>query len=124
MVDLISRQAALNALWKALYEYEDKTAKQFQESEDLNIEDWIEHRIFIQNMNDIDRQEIFNLPSAVPAQKQGRWIESTRIGAQFHPDYPSVYSVFCCTSCLKENDRVEKYCPNCGAKMEVQDETN
>ena len=66
MSDLISRQAAIDALWKALYEYEDKTEKQFQESEDLDVGDWIEHRIFVQNMNDIDRQTILNLPSAQP----------------------------------------------------------
>lgn len=71
MQDLISRQAAIDALWKALYEYEDKTEKQFQESEDLDVGDWIEHRIFVQNMNDIDRQTILNLPSAQPEQ---RWI--------------------------------------------------
>ncbi len=66
MDDLISRQAAIDALWKALYEYEDKTEKQFQESEDLDVGDWIEYRIFVQNMNDIDRQTILNLPSAQP----------------------------------------------------------
>ena len=64
--DTISRQAAVDALWKALYKYEDKTEKQFQESEDLDVGDWIEHRIFVQNMNDIDRQTILNLPSAQP----------------------------------------------------------
>ena len=69
--DLISRQAAIDALWKALYEYEDKTEKQFQESEDLDVGDWIERRIFVQNMNDIDRQTILNLPSAQP---EPRWI--------------------------------------------------
>ena len=66
MNDLISRQAAIEALWKVLYEYEDKTEKQFQESEDLDVGDWILHRIFVQNMNDIDRQTILNLPSAQP----------------------------------------------------------
>ena len=71
MDDLISRQAAIDALWKALYEYEDKTEKQFQESEDLDVGDWILHRIFVQNMSDIDRQTILNLPSAQPEQ---RWI--------------------------------------------------
>ena len=71
MDDSISRRAAIDALWKALYEYEDKTEKQFQESEDLDVGDWIEHRIFVQNMNDIDRQTILNLPSAQP---QPRWI--------------------------------------------------
>ena len=64
--DTIYRQAAIDALWKALHEYEDKTEKQFQESEDLDVGDWIEHRIFVQNMNDIDRQTILNLPSAQP----------------------------------------------------------
>ena len=69
--DLISRQAAIDALWKALYEYEDKTEKQFEESEDLDVGNWIGHRIFIQNMNDIDRQMILNLPPAQPERKTG-----------------------------------------------------
>lgn len=68
--DCISRQKAIDALWKALYEYEDKTEKQFQESEDLDVGDWIEHRIFVQNMNDIDRQTILNLPSVQPEAKE------------------------------------------------------
>ena len=62
--DLISREDAINALWKALYEYEDKTEKQFQESDELDVGDWILHRIFVQNMSDIDRQTILDLPSA------------------------------------------------------------
>lgn len=61
--DLISRQAAIDALWKALYEYEDKTEKQFQESEDLDVGEWFMHRIFVQNMHDIDIQTILSLPS-------------------------------------------------------------
>lgn len=75
MSDLIRRQDAIDALWKALYEYEDKTEKQFQESEDLDIGDWILHRIFVQNMSDIDRQTILNLPSAQPERTTMRgWI--------------------------------------------------
>ena len=66
MSDLITRQAAINALWKALFEYEDKTEKQFLESDELDVADWIQHRNFVQNMNDIDRQTILNLPSARP----------------------------------------------------------
>lgn len=62
--DWISRQAAIDALWKALYEYEDKTEKQFIDSEELDVADWIQHRIFVQNMSDIDRQTILGLPSA------------------------------------------------------------
>ena len=64
--DAISRQDAIDALWKALYDYEDKTEKQFQESKELDIADWIQHRIFVQNMNDIDRQTILALPSVQP----------------------------------------------------------
>lgn len=64
--DAISRQAAIDALWKTLYDYEGKTEKRFQESEDLDVADWVCHRIFVQNMNDIDRNTIANLPSAQP----------------------------------------------------------
>lgn len=64
--DLISRQAAIDALWKALFDYEDKTEKQFRESEELDVGDWIGHRIFVQDMSDIDRQVILSLPSAEP----------------------------------------------------------
>jgi len=66
--DLISRQAAIDLLWKALFEYEDKTEKQFQESEDLDVGDWIQYRIFVQKMSDTDRQTILGMPSidAVP----------------------------------------------------------
>ena len=66
MSDLIDRQAAIDALWKALHDYEDKTEKQFQESDELDVWDWINHREFVQCMNDIDRATIFNLPSAQP----------------------------------------------------------
>ena len=66
MSDLIDRQEAVEALWKALHEYEDKTEKQFQESEDLDVGDWIVHRIFVQNMSDIDRQTILKLPFVEP----------------------------------------------------------
>ena len=64
--DCISRQATIEALWKALYEYEDKTEKQFNDSEELDIADWFQHRVFVQNMSDIDRQTILNLPSVQP----------------------------------------------------------
>ena len=64
--DTISRQAAIDALWKALYEHEDETEKHFQESDELDVGDWVLHRIFVQNMSDIDRQTILNLPSAQP----------------------------------------------------------
>jgi len=88
MDDLISRQAAIDALWKALYEYEDKTEKQFQESDELDVGDWMQHRIFVQNMSDIDRQTILALPSAERDYKFNEW----------------------CTDC-KEYDQERHCCP-------------
>ncbi len=79
MDDTISRQAAIDALWKALYEYEDETEKQFLESEELDVEDWFQHRIFAQNMSDIDRQVIINLPSAQPERLTDDDFETIRI---------------------------------------------
>lgn len=66
MDDLISRQAAIDALWKAMFKYECETEERFRESDELDIGAWIEHRVFAQNMSDIDRQTILNLPSAQP----------------------------------------------------------
>jgi len=113
MDDLISRQAAIDALWKALYEYEDKTEKQFQESEDLDVRVWIGHRIFVQNMNDIDRQTILNLPSVQPERKEGKWYfrDTTRYGKL----------PYICTVCGREANDVYDFCPNCGADMRVEE---
>ena len=72
MSDLISRQKAIDALWKAMYEYEDKMEKQFIESDDLDIEEWILHRSFVQNMSDIDRKTILDLPSEQPENREVR----------------------------------------------------
>lgn len=107
--DTISRKAAVNALWKALYAYEDKTEKQFQESEDLDIYDWMVHRVFVQNMSDIDRRIILDLPSA---ERRGQWIlkygnghiEKSIVGGE-------------CSLCGFVGPAT-RYCPNCGAKMD------
>lgn len=115
MSDLISRQVAIDALWKALYEYEDKTEKQFQESDEWNIGDWILHRIFVQNVSDINRQTIQNLPTieAEPI-KHGRWEMYGAItrGTLAVPTYR-------CSECKEDtNNWFWRYCPNCGAKMD------
>lgn len=83
-LDTISRQAAIDALWKALYNYEDRTEKQFMESDELDIGDWILHRIFVQNMSDIDRQTILNLPSTQSTiePRKGKWIYSREYGGK------------------------------------------
>ena len=64
MAEYINREDAVKALWKSLYQFEDEMEKKFIESEELKTEDWFLHRIFVQNMSDIDRHTILNLPSA------------------------------------------------------------
>lgn len=108
MSDTISRQDAIDVLWKAMYEYEDKMEKQFIESDDLDIEEWVLHRIFVQNMSDIDRKAILDLPSAqtdVPERNVGKWI---KVG-----DNSYRCSVCGEVSCCNGN-----FCPDCGAKMD------
>ena len=118
--DIISRQDAIDALWKALYDYEDRTEKQFMESDELDIGDWILHRIFVQNMSDIDRQTILNLPSTQPTiePRKGKWL----------PDNNSVYEMrFVCSECNESQvvpttgftkyKPIWDFCPNCGADM-------
>lgn len=73
MDELIWKSDAINALWKALYEFEYRTKKRFQESEELDVSDWIQHRIFVQNMSDVDRQTIIDLS---PAQQWISCLES------------------------------------------------
>lgn len=60
---LIDADALLNELWKSLFKYEDETEKKFLESDELDIGDWIQHRIFVQNMSDIDRQTLLKQPT-------------------------------------------------------------
>ena len=111
MNDPIEREAAIDALWKALYTYEDKTERQFIESDELDVGDWMEHRIFVQNMNDSDRQAILELPSAdVQPVRHGRWIEEPNCMyrcSSCGSHYPSIrgYMDYC-------------YCPSCGARMD------
>lgn len=103
--DAVSRQDAINALWKALYDYEDKAEKQFQESEELDVGDWIAHRIFVQNMSDIDRQAILDLPSVRPKRKTGEWIPCSErlpeagVTVLVSSDYGHVY-----TSCFRHGE--------------------
>ena len=104
-MDPIDRETAIDALWKALYEYEDKTEKQFQESEDLDVGDWILHRIFVQNMSDIDRQTILNLPSAQPERKKPVFKTGESV---YHVSYADG------TGGFKKNKWADWTCPDCG----------
>ena len=90
MDDLISRQAAIDAIERAV-------------------------------TKEVARWSIEDLPSAQPERKTGRWL---RTEAYPHRIY--------CSSCfvtfirndefLNLNDIPHGFCPNCGAKMEVEHE--
>ena len=119
MSDLIERQAAIDALWKALYDYEDKTEKQFQKSEELDVADWIVHRIFVQNMSDIDRKVIHDLPSAELETKKGTWIdmgdfEQCSVCTASQPK--TIRTVYGAVILMKSD-----YCPFCGADMREEE---
>lgn len=113
MADYIDRQATIDALWKALFEYEDKTEKQFIETGELDVEDWVQHRVFVQNMNDIDRQTILDLPSAdAQPVRHGHWAEEN--GFIYCPFCGNPWGAPGCESMVKSFN----YCPNCGARMD------
>ena len=104
MNDLISRQQALKEMWKALYEYEDKTEKQFQESKDLDVRDWIMNdRLWVQNGHNLCVNVLVNLPSAQTGRKKGKWL----VDEDGNMECP-----FCGNTCGFGN-----YCNECGADL-------
>lgn len=91
MDDLISRQAAIEAL--------EKFEKQC----------W-EDMCFRPLMSDA-RMIIKVLPSVDPKQRTGRW----ELAIGYDPKRK-----FMCDQCARMAYEQSKYCPNCGAKMEVE----
>lgn len=67
--DLIRRQDAIDAMWKALYAYEDLTEKQFMEHEELELKDWFLHRIFVQRMHEECMKAVEALPYRITEYK-------------------------------------------------------
>lgn len=114
---LIDRQAAIDALWKALYEYEDVTEKQFIDSDELDVGDWFQHRIFVQNMSDIDRQTILALPSAdVQPVRHGWWKTCEGWDGDEYYECSECGDAFTLIDGTPE-DNGYLYCPHCGALM-------
>ena len=97
MSDLINRADVIDALWKALHDYEDKMEKQFIESDELDVDEWMVHRIFVQNMSDIDRQIIRDWPSAQPTLT----CDGCRHAGTYDTEFP------CCVCIRKEKDYYE-----------------
>ena len=63
----------------------------------------------------VDRVDIENAPTIDPEdlRPKGRWVERE------HEDARGNYNLFHCSRCDEPNARKKNYCPNCGAKMEV-----
>ena len=128
----IKREDAVKALWKSLYQFEDEMEKKFIESEELKTEDWFLHRIFVQNMSDIDRHTILNLPAAdVVERKKGKWIDGVDIPETERKKHPYVYLHWQmhCSACWHEayydtdyGQQLFDYCPNCGADMRGEED--
>ena len=100
MKDLIERQVAIDAIEHRLAE------PAYQHTG----EDWYV------GMNCAE-SELYELPSAQPERKKGKWIR--------HDEIKNVYGGICieCSECgekyVVQHILDEKYCRNCGAKMEV-----
>ena len=65
---------------------------------------------------------IKRLPSVQPQQRTGQWIpeENDAIMIDYHPFFEN----YRCSECLhvyEDSKPLNKYCPNCGAKMEVEE---
>ena len=111
MSDLISRQAAIDALKKLYYAAE----KWGKESSD----DMIKARAESCMAGLIEMKlRIEKMPSAQPEQKTGRWIKKTDENCWWYEcsecgDYPmkNAYG----------HEELSAYCPHCGAKMESED---
>ena len=59
-----------------------------------------------------------DLPSVTPQPKVGKWIKT------YEPNDAEPFILWECSECqnTERGRRRSKYCPNCGAKMEVEDE--
>lgn len=126
MIDYIDRQAAIDALWKELFAYEDAQEKEAVDKGNEAIDEWfLKVRPCIQTVSDNGRMAILELPVAdVEPVRHGRWLYK-----------PEMYdeSTWECSECGEPYtlidgapvDNLYFYCPNCGATMDrKQDEEN
>lgn len=102
--EYIRREDAINALWKALYEFEDRREKIFTDVPELNIADWINHRVHVQSCHADCIDAVNSIPSAdVTEVRHGEW--KWRNGGE-------------CSECGFHNSNFDfNFCPNCGCDM-------
>ena len=105
--DCISRADTLDAI---------ETWDKFGVNTEQKLIRWQDHYVPYVHLDDV-RNAIANMPSVIPQQKVGRWIdvidEKTEITETHHDE---------CSNCGYHGWNEYSYCPNCGAKMEVEDE--
>ena len=101
MSDLIDRQAAIDSIEKHL--------RFGDELYPLTDTDKVLNHAF-----SIAASCVYNLPSAQPERKTGRWIpQKDKWG-----DYVTTVDGYVCSECNNFDCMEENYCPNCGARME------
>lgn len=98
MTDVISRQDAIDALMNASTPVIDEDGKPTFLGDYISV--------------------LQELPSAEPERKTGRWISD--IAYYDEEGCPCIVSR--CNQCSEANQETN-YCPNCGAKMEVEDDS-
>ena len=109
MSKYIDVDKAIKALLDALYDYENRTKENFLHRPNLRIIDWYEHRIFVHNMNDIDRKTILNMDTAdVRENVHGEWILDDSVFG---------FPKWNCSKCEGEGRGDYLFCPKCGADM-------
>ena len=108
MTDYIDRQAAIEALAR--------TAR-----EKFNLSD--EYSYYLAGLMD-GELAIKELPTIQPEPKEGRWI----VVSDGYGNSEATACICECSECkdtiwvYKKSDRKWKYCPNCGAKMDLEGE--
>ena len=90
--DCISRQAAIDAIWKPIIK---------------------PNEMIFDALKQAQQNEIETLPSVEPERKPGKWIPVY--------DDNGRCSDFRCSACNGADEYGSKFCPNCGVKMEDQD---
>lgn len=114
--DLISRQAAIDALEKEKptpFVNEDGSIDPFGAGQ--------------QNQWYRDGIAIMNMPSAQPEQKKGKWIPHREISREYIGTIlvNVSYDYWFCETCgyrMENGQPMYNFCPNCGAEMEDDDD--
>lgn len=103
--DCISREAVVNTIHKTVYGFFDIADDDSEEP--INDKDKL-----LLSVNKAVCNAIKDLPSVTPKQKVGKWIDVEGLeGALWHD----------CSECGETEFYATDYCPNCGAKMEVEE---